>query len=52
MTRMGLEIELSLSQFEGTPDEARFSLYMKLKVCVWSIEDCAICAGLLSREVT
>ena len=21
-------------------------------VCVWSIEDCAICAGLLSREVT
>ena len=25
MTRMGLEIELSLLQFEGTPDEARFS---------------------------
>ena len=31
MTRMGLEIELSLSQFEGTPDEARSSQYMTLK---------------------
>ena len=31
MTRMGVEIESSLSQFEGTADEARFSLYMTSK---------------------